>query len=208
MTRQGYSDQDLVVRVGLGDLECLGELFVRFHQPILSFVHRMLGDAAAAENVAQEVFLRVMRHADKYNPQQAVRPWLYTIAANLCRDHRGRQGKRPASELSVDPESPVEGPLEQLATREDCARVKQAVAELPEIYREIVVMRMYEQLPYAEIAAVLEIREGTARSRMEYALHRLRKALLSPSERQALDGAPEKDKSWNSRQQAGSTEER
>lgn len=208
MTRQGYSDQDLVVRVGLGDLECLGELFVRFHQPILSFVHRMLGDAAAAENVAQEVFLRVMRHADKYNPQQAVRPWLYTIAANLCRDHRGRQGKRPASELSVDPESPVEGPLEQLATREDCARVKQAVAELPEIYREIVVMRMYEQLPYAEIAAVLEIREGTARSRMEYALHRLRKALLSPSERQALDAAPEKDKGWNSRQQAGSTEER
>lgn len=187
MTRQGCSDQELVVRVGLGDLDSLGELFVRYHQPILSFANRMVGDLAAAENLAQDVFLRVMRHADKFNPQQAARPWLYTIAANLCRDYRHRQGRRPTSELSSEPEAPVEGPLEQLATREDCARVKEAIAELPEIYREIVVLRMYEQLPYADIAQVLGIREGTARSRMEYALQRLRKAMLTPAERQSLD---------------------
>jgi|GEM_PF-1677695 len=181
MPRLGGTDQDLIVSVGLGDLDCLGELFLRYHQPILNFAHRMIGDANAADSITQDVFVRVLRHADKFDPTQAVRPWLYTIAANLCRDYLSKQGRRNTVEMAVEPPAPLDGPLEQLATNEECARVKKAVQELPEIYREIVVMRIYEQLPYAEIAAALDIREGTARSRMEYALNRLRKA-LSPKE--------------------------
>jgi RNA polymerase sigma-70 factor, ECF subfamily len=181
MPRLGGSDQDLIVRVGLGDLDCLGELFLRYHQPILNFAHRMIGDSNAADSITQDVFVRVLRHADKFDAAQAVRPWLYTIAANLCRDYLSKQGRRNTVEMAVEPPAPLDGPLEQLATSEECGRVKKAVQELPEIYREIVVMRIYEQLPYAEIAAALDIREGTARSRMEYALNRLRKA-LAPKE--------------------------
>jgi len=101
-----------------------------------------------------------------------------------------KQGRRQFSELSMEPLSPSDGPLEQLASAEDCALVKQAVEELPEIYRVIVVLRVYEQLPYAEIGKILDIREGTARCRMEYALNRLRKTLLTPRERKALKNSP------------------
>lgn len=186
MARLGGSDQELVVRIGLGDLDSLGELFLRYQQKILTFIHRMVGDATAADSITQDVFLRVLRHGDKFDPQHQVRPWLYTIAANLARDYLSKQGRRTMVEMAVEPPAPIVGPLEQLASSEECARVKKAVQELPEIYREIIVLRVYEQLPYAEIAEVLDIREGTARSRMEYALNRLRKAMLSPRERDAL----------------------
>lgn len=187
MGRPGVSDRELVVRIGLGDLDSLGELFVRFQQPILNFAHRMVGDTGVADALTQEVFLRVLKHADKYDPEHAVRPWIYTIAANLCRDHLAKTKRRNTLELDIEPSTEAAGPLEQIASEEDCERVRRAVAELPDIYREIVVMRIYEQLPYAEIAEALGIREGTARSRMEYALNRLRKAMLSPRERQELE---------------------
>lgn len=186
MARLGCNDQELIVRIGLGNQDALEELFHRYQGQLLSFAYRMVGDADMADSLAQDVFLRVMRHADKFDPTQPVRPWLYTIAANLCRDHLFKQGRRAVSELNMEPEAPVLGPLEQLATGEDCSRVKQAVADLPEIYRQIVIMRIYEQLPYAEIAEILKIREGTARSRMEYALNRLRKVLLTPAERETM----------------------
>lgn len=186
MARVGGSDQELVVRIGLGDLESLGELFLRYHQRILNFANRMVGDANAADSITQDVFLRVLRHADKFDPKHQVRPWLYTIAANLCRDYLSKQGRRSAGELAMEPPAPVEGPLDQLATAEECAHVKKTVEELPEIYREIIVLRVYQQLPYSEIAEILDIREGTARCRMEYALNRLRKALMTPRERDEL----------------------
>lgn len=177
MPRLGDTDQELVVQIGQGNLEALGELFLRYQQQVINFSHRMVGDVNIADGVTQDVFVRVLRHADKFNPEQKVRPWLYAIAANLCRDHLSKQGRRGTVEMVVEPPSPIAGPLELLATSEECNYVKKAVAELPEIYREIIVMRVYEQLPYAEIASILDIREGTARSRMEYALNRLRKAL-------------------------------
>jgi len=186
MARLGGTDQELVVRIGLGDLESLGELFQRYQKRLLNFASRMVGDFNAADSLTQDVFLRVLRHADKFDPEQPVRPWLYTIAANLCRDYLSKQGRRSTSELSMEPAAPSIGPLDQLATNEECARVREAVEDLPEIYREIVILRIYEQLPYAEIAGILDIREGTARCRMEYALNRLRKVLLSPSEREAV----------------------
>lgn len=186
MGRLGGTDQELVVRIGLGDLDSLGELFLRYHPKLLSFAFRMVNDRGAADAVVQDVFLRVLRHADKFDPQQAVRPWLYTIAANLCRDYVSRQSRRSTLELAVDPAAPIASPLDQMASEEEAERVRRAVAELPDIYREIVILRMYEQLPYADIAEVLDIREGTARSRMEYALSRLRKSFLSPREREAM----------------------
>ncbi len=200
MARAGVSDQELVVRIGLSDLDSLGELFVRYQQAILSFAHRMVGDASAADALTQDVFLRVLRHADKFDPTQAVRPWLYTIAANLCRDHLSKQGRRATVELAAEPPDSVEGPLEQLANAEECDRVRKAVAELPEIYREIIVLRVYQQLPYAEISQILDIREGTARSRMEYALNRLRRAMLSPREREILEANKARKESGRNQQ--------
>lgn len=194
MSRPGGSDQELVVQIGAGDRESLGELFLRYQQPILSFAHRMVGDANAADSITQDVFVRVLRHADKFDPKQTVRPWLYTIAANLCRDYLSKQGRRSTVEMAVEPPAPLEGALEQLATNEECARVKKAVQELPEIYREIIVMRVYEQLPYAEIANILDIREGTARSRMEYALNRLRKVMVPARDRAKNNAEKKSDK--------------
>ncbi|MEK6238451.1 MAG: RNA polymerase sigma factor [Planctomycetales bacterium] len=187
MARLGGSDEELVVRVGLGDLESLGELFLRHHHQILNFVHRMVGNQNAAEDITQQVFVRVLQYADKFKPEQSFRPWLFTVAANLCRDHFTKNGRRPTQELAVDPPGDLEDPLDQLVSAEECERVKQAVDELPEIYRSIIILRVYQQLPYAEIAAVLDILEGTARCRMEYALNRLRKALLNPRERESVD---------------------
>jgi RNA polymerase sigma-70 factor (ECF subfamily) len=185
------SDEALMAAYQQGDLGAFAELVARHEKRLWGFVRRFVADGATAEDLLQEVFLRMIKSAPDWRPTAKVTTWLYTIARNLCTDHARRGVFRAAASLdgpSGDEESgprplldrlPSAGPGAEGAVigREIAARIEQAIAALPLEQREVFLMREMMDMPFAEIAATVGSSEPTVKSRMRYALERLREAL-------------------------------
>ena len=167
-------EQDILwmIRVRSGDREAFGELVECHQQRVVGTVARMLGgDSADAEDIGQQVFLRVWKSAPRYEPTAKFTTWLYTIARNLVFNELRRRKHRPV--VSVDAEMPGEyGNTEGSARLEDTQAagpdailleaelqraIAQAIAQLPEAQRLAIVLRRYEDLSYEEIASVLKL---------------------------------------------------
>ncbi|HVP38360.1 MAG TPA: sigma-70 family RNA polymerase sigma factor [Candidatus Saccharimonadales bacterium] len=183
------SDEELMARVMQGSEGAFAALVDRYSQRILNTVYRYVGDRARAEDLAQEVFLRVYVHRARYRAGGKFSAWLFTIAVNLAKNeirsrvrHRGTASLEELQETSGD----VELALVDRTRRPDRwaeqaeleAAVSEAVEELPEPYREAVVLRDLDGLSYEEIADILGIPGGTVRSRINRARHLLKKKLL------------------------------
>lgn len=139
-------------------------------------VYRMCGDASLAEDAAQEAFIRAWKHLPNYQPRSPFRNWVYRIANNAALDVlRRRRETVDVDEIPIASSSA--GPEALLEKEERAARVRQAVLELPEASRAVLVLREYEGLSYKEIADVLGIPIGTVMSRLNYARNQLRKSL-------------------------------
>ena len=165
------------------------ELLLRRHKkPVFNFLWRQVGNRALAEELLQEVFLRVIRSASSYQEQAKFTTWLYTIARNLCVDAARRAEHRRT--LSLDAPSgdagralsdgvadPAADPSRQALSRELRRSIEQAIAALPDEQREVFLMRERSGLPFKEIASIVGVPENTVKSRMRYALERLREAL-------------------------------
>ena len=175
-----------------GDVRAFERLLRRHKKPVFNFLWRQVGDRAAAEELLQEVFLRVIKSAPTYQEQAKFTTWLYTIARNLCVDAARRAGHRRTISLdapSVGSDGEAERPLgdtlsdpagdieRQALARELRARLERAIAQLPEDQREVFLMRERSGLPFKEIASIVGVPENTVKSRMRYALERLREAL-------------------------------
>ena len=189
------SDEQLLAAYRGGDVRAFERLLARYEKPIWSFLRRFVRDAEAAEDLLQEVFLRVVRDAQEANAawkgQSKFSTWLYTIARNLCIDRARRSAVRGADSLdgATDggPETtatlheriaaPGPGTDAVVAGREAGRRIDRAIAELPDDQREVFLMREVMELPFAEIASVVGVSEPTVKSRMRYALEKLRAAL-------------------------------
>ena len=189
------SDEQLLSHYRAGDVRAFELLLARYEKPIWNFLRRFVRDAEAAEDLLQEVFLRVVRDAQEsaapWKGQAKFSTWLYTIARNLCIDRARRGLVRDAA--SIDSPSgddsgraatlhdrlPAPGPGAEAiaADREAARRIDHAVAELPDDQREVFLMREVMELPFAEIASVVGVSEPTVKSRMRYALEKLRAAL-------------------------------
>ncbi len=180
-----------------GDVAAFAELVARHEKRLWSFVRRFVTDSATAEDLLQEVFLRVVRSAAEWQSSAKFSTWLYTIARNLCTDNARRVAFRRAESLDqtpnpgrddsgphrIDKIPDHEGNAERAAmNREIAVRVDQAVAELPVEQREVFLMREVMDMSFAEIAAATKASEPTVKSRMRYALERLRNALGELSE--------------------------
>ncbi len=174
-------DQAFAERLAARDVEALGELYDREFPRVYRFVRRQIAEDSTAEDLTQEIFLHLYRALPRYDPARAVRPWLFTIAANKLRDYwRSHRRREELVDESSDerafanlPEA-VEGPLEQLAIEEDRQRVRDAIDTLPEGMRETVRLRALEELPFAEVARSLDRNVSAARKRYSRALDRLR----------------------------------
>jgi RNA polymerase sigma-70 factor (ECF subfamily) len=191
-------DEELVLRVGQGDPQALRTLVERWREPLCGYLYRLLGSREDAEDLFQEAFLRVLRHAGRFDPARAFRPWLYSIATNLVRNCYRARGYREAVSLDrADREEETGAPLharlagrspspsESAAGGEDAARVRLAVEGLPEKGRVALVLFYWQGLAYQEIAEVLEVPLGTVKSRIHNALAQLAQALAEqplPSE--------------------------
>ena len=141
----------------------------------------MLDDQAAAEDIVIETFHRLHIHRDRFHPEAAVRPWLYTVASNLARNHR-RDRRRLGRWLAVaamDSRPVTDDPVERVGSANEIQRrVAAAFAALPRRQREVCSLRLVADLPLEEIARVTGASTGTVKSRLFYGQRRLRELLV------------------------------
>jgi RNA polymerase sigma-70 factor (ECF subfamily) len=179
-------DQELMARLQGGDLAAFEALYVKYSRPLLNFFHQMCFDRAAAEDYLQETFLRVWRARAGWRPAAKVSTWLFQIAKNLWFNERaklrlrpyqaGRGGEAGAAQWAGVADG-GRSPGEAAGARETVRALVEAVGGLSEKLRAVFVMARYQGLPYAEIASILEIPEGTVKSRMARAEKVLRERL-------------------------------
>lgn len=174
-----------MVRLQSGDERAFDELMARYKLPVVNFIYRMLHDADEANDVAQEVFVRVYRHRDRFRADGKHRfsTWLFQIARNLTIDAIRRRKRRPlefldpaeigaATAVSMDPASDREA-----ANREVRDLIVEAISILPEKQRTALILSEYHDLSHAEIAAILKCTAKSVESRLARARTFLRDKL-------------------------------
>jgi RNA polymerase sigma-70 factor (ECF subfamily) len=168
-------DEELVRRVGAGDKRAASEL-VRRHLPrMVGLARRMLGDPAEAEDVAQEVFLRVWKHAAAWKPGQAkFETWMHRVGMNLCLDRLRRSG-RHGGEVSPETPDTRASATKALDDRQRRDRVRDALQKLPERQRAALVLCYYQERTNIEAAEIL----GVSVDALESLLSRARRTLKS-----------------------------
>lgn len=198
-------DSELARRGRAGDREALEELFRRYEKSLYGFVYRFVGGAVESADVYQEVVLRAIENLSRFNPKLSFRTWLFTLAANHCknilrsREQRGKFHIPPmrrlgdGSEVDVTDSAPdgAPGPDRVTESSEFFDALERELMNLPAPQREVFVLREFNGISFKEIAAILKIPETTARSRMFIAVDHLRVRLkvfsgaLAPSSRAA-----------------------
>jgi RNA polymerase sigma-70 factor (ECF subfamily) len=158
----------------------MDDIVTRWYGRLYGFAFRMLGDRDLAEDVAQQALILAYRHAARFRPDGRVATWLLAIATNLARTEASRRSRRATIPWEAHPEPEAPGDVEQTALRRlEGERVFQALAALSPEHRLVVTLFYYEGLSHAEIAHVCGCAVGTAKSRLHYALARLRRLLCS-----------------------------
>jgi RNA polymerase sigma-70 factor (ECF subfamily) len=180
-------DAQLMLRVREGDEESFGVLLEKYRSPVIRFVYRMVQDQAIAEELGQEVFLRVYRSRATYEPTAKFTTWLFRIATHLALNWL-RDGRSERGHQRLDDEGDGEMPVREVADRRPSVEqrmvyqtrlqeVRDAIALLPEKQRAAVLMHKYEEMEYAQIAQVLECSESAVKSLVFRAYETLRARL-------------------------------
>jgi RNA polymerase sigma-70 factor (ECF subfamily) len=182
----GTDDAEVMLRVKAGDETAFAYLVQKYRRPMVSFMYRMSHNAAAAEDLAQEVFLRVYRSRESYEASAKFTTWLYRIATNLAVNHaRDTRHERPENTVSLDEPDEETGLTvdvpdgsataeETIMKRERMAAIRQRVQALPERQRTAVIMHKYQQMDYRQIADVLKLSESATKSLLFRAYETLR----------------------------------
>jgi RNA polymerase sigma-70 factor (ECF subfamily) len=184
-----YTDAEIMLRVKAGDQSAFDYLVQKYRRPLVSFMYRMARNTAAAEDLAQEVFLRVYRSRQTYEASAKFTTWLYRIATNLAVNHaRDTRHERPEVTVSLDEPDEETGTTvdvaddtmsaeEALVRRERLAAIRGKVEALPERQRLAVIMHKYQQMDYKQIAEVLKLSESATKSLLFRAYESLREQL-------------------------------
>jgi len=176
----GFCDQDLVLQMQQGNLEALGELYDRHRQVVYRTALAVTGDGEAANDLLQEVFLRLYRFAGRIDSQRPLEPWLYRMTANLAYTwvRQNHRWFKPLEDLvewfSVGDENPPHAIVER---RDDWREVQKAVSRLPLSHRIVVVLYYLNDLSLQEISDILDVPVGTVKSRLHYGRKMLKKSL-------------------------------
>lgn len=168
-------DREYVERCLRGDLDAFGMLIDRYQAPVFRIVLNMVGNYEDAKEVLQQVFMKVFEHLSSYDRNRKFFSWIYRVAVNESINHvRARRHNEP---LTEEVRGSLWDPARSFEQRERDGRVRDAVAELNETYRPVVILRHFAHLSYAEIAEVLNLPEKTVKSRLFTARQLLRDAL-------------------------------
>jgi len=185
MTTQD-TDGWLVARIRDGDLEALGELYERYNTQVYRTALAITRDGKAAEDILQEAFLRVYAYADRIDETVPLGPWLYRVTVNLAYSWTSRVKRwlHFFQDVLDHWTSPAQWQPEAIAEEREQWRVlQQAIDALSPRHRAVVVMYYLEGLSLKEIAYVMDVPEGTVKSRLHYARERLRKAVVEQERR-------------------------
>ena len=186
---EAVSDADVMLRVKTGDESAFAYLVQKYRRPMVGFLYRMCHNPAAAEELAQEVFLRVYRSRSNYEASAKFSTWLYRIATNLAVNHaRDTRHERPEVTVRLDEPDRETGTTpdladetltveEQILKRERLAAIRSKVNALPERQRMAVIMHKYQQMDYRQIADVLKLSESATKSLLFRAYETLREQL-------------------------------
>lgn len=167
-----------VQRMKNGDCVMVDQMIDTYYPQIYQFVYRTLCGKEQAKDITQEVFIHFLDHLDRYPDDLAIRPYLFQIAMNLCRDYF-RQKKRRSIEKELQDAyvDEQDTPHESSMKKERGERVKQALDHLPLPQRTAILLRYYHQLKFKEIADILEVSESTIKSRISMGMEKLKKEL-------------------------------
>jgi len=174
------SDQELINQLQEGSLEALGELYDRYRQLVFRTALAITGDPEAASDLLQDVFLRLYRFAEHFDPLRPLPPWLYRMTSNLAYTwvKRDRRWMRPLENLADWLVGWGRNHTQELVEQmDDWDRLQRAVAALPISQRVVVVLYYLNDLSLQEIAEILEIPLGTVKSRLHYGRLTLKKDL-------------------------------
>lgn len=181
------SDEDLMVRYQGGEVRAFEILLGRHRKPVFNFILRYVGDKETAEDLLQETFMRVIKGAEAYKRQAKFTTWLYTIARNLCVDQTRRRKHRKHASLDAPMSSDEDsgtlldvvsgnemGSDRKTVNKQLHQKMSKAIDSLGEEQREVFMMREFLDMPFKQIADVVGVPENTVKSRMRYALEKLR----------------------------------
>ncbi len=177
------ADAQLMLRYAAGDARAFEELYERNRGALWRFIRRLVGDAAATDDVFQECWSRVIGSRGRYRPTARFTTWLYRIAHNCCMDHWRKSGRRAAHETADDDaiaaaaELPAAGPQELTVAGDQSRRLAAALLRLPEEQRVAFLLYVEGGLSVAEIAEQTGVGAETAKSRLRYAVARLKEML-------------------------------
>ena len=185
-------DADLVRAFLAGDERAFREIVTRYQVRLLNFIYRTIGDRERAEDLVQEVFIRVYRHLARFDQSKKFSTWIYTIASNLAKNELRNRSRNPLvlfqtltqgwddEERPLEFEDPDARPDDQYRKRHLRELIDKFVAELPPHHREVFVLRELEGKSYEEIAEITSCNLGTVKSRLNRARTSFA-ALIGPS---------------------------
>lgn len=174
---RALSEDTLMRRAAGGDAAAFGVIVQAYQSRLVRFAARMLGDTDAAQDAAQEAFLRLWRARASYQPRGCLKAYLFRAVRSVCLDHA--RARRPWEPLEDGAGIAASDPADLMQSRSLAEAVRDAVQSLPEPQRVVFVLSHYEKLSYAEIADVLNCPLGTVASRKHLAMETLRRKLYS-----------------------------
>jgi len=179
----GDADAELMLRYAGGDARAFDQLYANHKSALWRFIRRTVGSPAATDDVFQECWSRVIEHRAVYQPAARFATWLYRIAHNCCMDHWRKSGRRSKRESTDDDaiaaaaDDEALGPLPAALAEEARARLAEALEELPDEQRTAFLLYVEAGLSLAEIGEITGVNPETAKSRLRYAVARLKRTL-------------------------------
>jgi RNA polymerase sigma-70 factor (ECF subfamily) len=177
-------DQEIVAQFRSGDRDAFAKLVQKYQSRVLTLATRILDNRSEAEDVAQDIFVKVFQSLHEFRGASRFSTWLYRITVNHCLNYIRRRARQQQTLVAAEPEewmqeSPTSNPHRTLEQKERWALVQAKLQVLSPEYRTILLLRDFEGLSYEEIADVLQLESGTVKSRLHRARTEL-KALLEP----------------------------
>lgn len=179
---QKMTDEQLMQRLAQGQTVAFNELYDRYHHRMLRYFFRMLhGDETRAQDLLQDLFLKVIEKADSYNSGYSFQSWIFTIASNMCKNEFRWRGVRNNTFPMEDPGrievAEDNDPDAKIDTSQFNVCLQEELLRLSPSHREVFILRYQEDLPIKEIAKIVECAEGTVKSRIFYATQKLAQCL-------------------------------
>lgn len=171
-------DEALVTALRGGELAAFDRLYARYERRLYGYIRRIVGESAVADDLFQDIFLKVLRDRS-YDPERGrFAPWLFAVARNAClaaqRSERSHANLRERAGETLQPTTPAPRPDARLG---EAARVQAAMAALPEAQRQLILLKQLGELSYREIAGLMGVAEGTIKSRLHAATQAFRRLL-------------------------------